>query len=184
MRRAGARRRATPRPWLRRDPTLHPATVNVRPDKSGRPLTDLFWRTSARLGDETLFSASIHDDSSVVVLGTLAGTDPISGSAVWLGDVGAYDVRIGSADDQFGLARTPITGDARLEVNVETATLDADFTNFSQGHGDMSWQDLALTNGSFQDTTIEGAFYGTRHQGLAGTFDRDHLRGAFGSARE
>ena len=147
-------------------------------------LTGTFWRTSAFLGDERLFSATIYDDSRIAVQGTLAGSNPISGSAVWSGNVGAYDTRIGAADDNRGLARTPITGDARIEVSFGDATLDVDFTSFTQGHGNMSWEDLALTGGAFDGGTIEGAFYGAGHQGAAGTFDRNNLRGAFGAVRE
>ena len=134
-------------------------------------LTDTFWRTSAWLGDASLFTATIYDSGSVTVQGTLAGTNPLSGSAVWTGTVGAYDVRLGAADDSFGLARTPITGDARLEVDLSAATLDVDLTNFTEGHASMSWDDLALTNGEFDHATIEGAFYGAGHQGVAGEFD-------------
>ena len=146
-------------------------------------VSNLFWRTSAVLGAKGLFSASIYDDSTMAVRGTPTSSNPITGSAVWSGDVGAYDVRLGTADER-GFGRPPITGDARFEVNFGNATLDVDFTNFTQGHGDMSWVSLALTNGAFQDSTIEGAFYGAGHQGVAGTFDRDHLRGAFGAVRE
>ena len=44
-----------------------------------------------------------------------------------------------------------------------------------------------MTAGSFRDAqsqpTIEGAFYGTNHQGAAGNFEGDNLRGVFGATR-
>ena len=159
-------------------------TAEILSDPLTWELTDVFWNTSARLGGDTLFSAFIYDDNSVSVLGSASGSNPVSGSAVWTGNVGAYDVRVGAADDSFGLARTPITGNARLEMDFGTATLDVDFTNFTQGHADMSWRDLGLTNGAFGDATIGGAFYGTGHEGVAGHFTRDQLRGAFGATRQ
>ena len=140
-------------------------------------LSNLHWRTSATLGGASLFSAAINDDRSIVVQGTLSGTNPVGGTASWSGKVGAYDVRIGTSGP-------PITGHARLAVDFGDATLNVDFTDFTQGHSDMSWRGLALTNGAFEDFTIEGAFYGTGHQGVAGEFERDQLRGAFGAIRE
>ena len=80
-----------------------------------------------------------------------------------------------------------MSGDARLEVNFGNATVDVDFTNLEADHDDMSWQALQIVSGAFQDTTlrptIEGAFYGSTHQGAAGKFDRDNLRGIFGTVR-
>jgi len=67
-------------------------------------------------------------------------------------------------------------------------TLDVDFTNFTEGHGDMSWQDLSIVDGAFQHSdgldTLDGALYGNQHQGAAGTFERDRLRGIFGTLRQ
>ena len=38
--------------------------------------------------------------------------------------------------------------------------------------------------GGFRDGTLEGAFYGDSHEGVAGTFERDNMRGVFGALRE
>ena len=114
------------------------------------------------------------------VEGTVSGDNPGSGSAVWSGKVRAVD----TSDSQW----TPVSGDARLEVDFDQTTIDIDFTNFEAGHGDMSWQALRIQNGAFAHTqgsaTLSGSFYGTQHQGAAGTFRRDDLRGAFGAVRQ
>ena len=114
------------------------------------------------------------------VEGTASGDNPVSGSAVWSGKVRAVD----TADSQW----MPVSGDARLEVDFDQTTIDIDFTNFEAGHGDMSWQALRIQNGAFAHTqgsaTLSGSFYGTQHQGAAGTFRRDDLRGAFGAVRQ
>ena len=116
------------------------------------------------------------------ISGTPSGSNPVSGNAVWLGGVRAFDTSRGGYP--------PVSGSARLEVDFSEATVDVDFTDFDTDHDDMSWQGIQLTGGSFQDTqysptyqTIEGAFYGDEHQGAAGKFDRDNLRGVFGAVR-
>ena len=116
------------------------------------------------------------------VSGTRAGSNPASGSAVWNGSVRAFDT------SQPGYL--PVSGSARLEVDFTDATVDVDFTDFDTDLDDMSWHGIHVTGGSFQDKqysptyqTIEGAFYGEEHQGAAGKFDRDNLRGVFGAVR-
>ena len=57
---------------------------------------------------------------------------------------------------------------------------------------DMVWNDLSVTNGTFQHSggtflepnTIEGAFYGEAHEAVAGKFERDSMKGVFGALRE
>ena len=114
------------------------------------------------------------------VEGTTSGDNPVSGSAVWSGKVRAVDTSYSHW--------MPVSGDARLEVDFGRTTIDIDFTNFEAGHGDMSWQALRIQNGAFRHTqgsaTLSGSFYGTQHQGAAGTFGRDDLRGVFGTVRQ
>lgn len=82
---------------------------------------------------------------------------------------------------------TPVTGDARIAADLSAATVDVSFTGFTGGHADMSWNDLRVTNGRFAQrrgyTSINGAFYGTAHEGAAGTFSCDRLAGVFGATR-
>ena len=113
--------------------------------------------------------------------GTPSGQNPVSGSAVWSGKVRAFETE--------PRGYMPVSGNARLEVDFGDATVDVDFTDFEAGHNDMSWRALRVEEGAFRDpqvgqATIEGAFYGTEHQGVAGKFDRDSLRGVFGALRD
>ena len=128
-----------------------------------------------RNGDTTTYATP-----TTRIDGTPSGQNPISGGAVWSGSVRAFETTLG-AD------KTPVSGDARLEVNFDNATVDVDFTNLEAGHDDMSWSALQIASGAFRDKTlrptIEGAFYGSAHQGAAGKFDRDGLRGVFGAVR-
>ena len=113
--------------------------------------------------------------------GTLSGSNPVSGTAVWSGKVRAFDT---TSEDLW----EPVGGNARLRVHMARATVDVDFTDFEGGHGDMSWRSLRLRSGAFSDrqggATIEGAFYGAGHQGAAGKFSGDRLQGVFGAVRD
>ena len=113
------------------------------------------------------------------VSGTRSGNNPVSGGAEWLGSVRAFET---GAEGYL-----PVSGSARLDVDFSDATVDVDFTDFTGGHSDLSWQGLQMTAGSFRDvqsqSTIEGAFYGTNHQGAAGKFDSSNLRGVFAAIR-
>ena len=113
--------------------------------------------------------------------GTPSGSNPAAGTAVWSGQVNAFDTH---ADDLW----TPVRGTARLEVDFAAATLDVDLTDFENGHPDLSWPSLRLRAGAFAHTrgraTLEGAFYGRHHQGAAGKFTRGRLRGIFGAVRQ
>lgn len=83
-------------------------------------------------------------------------------------------------------------GQARLEMDLDTATVDIALTRFTGYVRDMSWEDLDVTNGAFRYTggtfldpdTIEGKFYGDQHQGVAGIFERDGTKGVFGALRQ
>lgn len=86
-------------------------------------------------------------------------------------------------------------GKVRLAFYFGKSTLDVDFTEFDRGHDDMSWRDIPVRDGAFKSTdgstadpfndgtTIEGAFYGMGHHGVAGKFDRDRVQGVFGATR-
>jgi len=140
-------------------------------------------------GEETLFKAFLDDaaDGSVTMMveGTRSGTSPASGSAVWTGGVRAYSE--GEVDFEGNSVTTylPVRGVSRLEVDFENVTVDVDFTGFGNGQADMSWSDLDVDSGDFGSgiTSIDGSFYGTDHEGAAGTFTRDGLAGVFGAIR-
>ena len=113
-----------------------------------------------------------------VVAGSRSGNNPLQGSAVWNGEVLAFE-----ADPNA----PAVKGDARLTVDFGSATVDVDFTGLTQGHRDMSWHGLALVDGAFRRadslSSIDGAFHGNRHQAAAGHFERNALRGVFGALR-
>ena len=116
------------------------------------------------------------------ISGTPSGNNPVDGSAIWNGKVRAFDPSQGG--------RPPVSGSAQLEVDFSDATVDVDFTDFDTDHDDISWEALQMTGGSFRAfhdrhylPTIEGAFYGAEHQGVAGEFNRDNLSGVFGAVR-
>ena len=146
------------------------------------------WGLWARVGSATLFRADIRPNTFGItgftrhIEGTQSGSRPVSGAAVWTGGVYAYDAH----PDTFG---APVTGTARLEVDFSAATMDVDFTGFSGGHADLSWDGVTIsTNGRFYvarggHNEMFGAFYGAEHQGVAGKFTQGRLDGVFGATR-
>ena len=118
------------------------------------------------------FYRSVNGDRTV--------TAPMSGGAVWTGAARGYE----TAAETFG---TPVEGIARLELDFSARSIDVALTSFGRGHADMSWSDVPVTQGSFRSAengAMDGAFYGGAHQGVAGKFDRDELRGVFGAMRD
>lgn len=151
------------------------------------------WGFWAKQFQENIFGAFLEQDTTSTgnsttyyspfgrIEGTPSGRNPVSGSAVWSGKVRAVEME--------PRGYTPVSGNARLEVDFGDATLNVDFTEFGEGHSDISWRALQIDQGAFRDpqvgnATIEGAFYGTDHQGVAGTFERNRLRGVFGGLRD
>lgn len=174
-----------------------PDTVTLEESGAARLLSAGFyafeeWGVWGKQFHEDVFTAFIEQRTETAaggttyywpsgrIEGTLSGSNPVSGTAVWTGGVRAYDTQSGEGWD-------PISGSARLAVDFDDATVDVDLTAFEGGHGDMSWRSLQLQSGSFRHSqgqaTIEGSFYGATHQGAAGTFNRDRLRGIFGTVR-
>ena len=139
---------------------------------------------------DTIFMVYINHEMdgtvSTMMQGTRSGTSPEMGSAVWTGDVKAYETEdVVNFEGTSVTTYAPVEGDARIEVDFTAITVDADFTNFDNSRADMSWDGLAMENGEFGDETagIEGSFYGADHEGAAGTFARDGLTGVFGALR-
>ena len=134
--------------------------------------------------EQTLFGVFLNTaaDRSVTttVQGTQSGTSPVSGSAIWTGGVRAYRQILEEV-----ISYRAVHGDSRLEVDFTDHTVDVNFTNFINGQAGMSWAGLTMDNGVFGygTTSIDGSFYGTDHEGAAGTFSRDGLTGVFGAIR-
>ena len=143
------------------------------------------WGYWGKKDDDTLFRATLNatgtltngvpsQSYSSAVTGSRTGSNPVAGSAVWTGGVRGV-----TADF------TRVTGESRIEADLGAATLDVAFTAFDNGQANMTWDGLSMANGAFRDgTRLEGAFYGAEHEGVAGKFNRDGLRGVFGALRE
>ncbi len=139
---------------------------------------------------DTIFWAHLTSETdgtvTATVDGTRSGSSPVNVSAIWIGDVHAYETEdVVNSEGTSVTTHAPVEGDARLEVDFAAVTVDVDFTNFGNDRVDMSWDGLALDNGGFGSGTagIDGCFYGTNHEGAAGTFARDGLTGVFGALR-
>ncbi len=139
---------------------------------------------------DTIFWAHLTSETdgtvTATVDGTRSGTSPVSGSAVWSGDVHAYAIEdVVNSEGRSVTTYAAVEGDVRLEVDFAAVTVDVDFTNFDNSRADMSWEGLAVDNGAFgsETTGIEGSFYGADHEGAAGEFERDGLTGVFGALR-
>ena len=157
------------------------------------------WGYWAEQFKDTVFGAyidqtvrdGVREAPSDHILGTPAGTNPVSGSATYSGGVRGFESFWKATDILYAA----VEGKARLEFDFEDSTVDVDFTDFERGHADMSWRNIPVHGGTFRGTegttadpfsdgtTIKGAFYGMDHQGIAGTFDRDRLEGVFGATK-
>ena len=93
---------------------------------------------------ETIFMAFVNHENdgtvSTATQGTQSGSSPTSGSAVWSGDVRAYETEdVVNSEGMSVTTYAPVEGDARLEVDFTAVTVDVDFTNFDNNQADMSW---------------------------------------------
>ncbi len=131
--------------------------------------------------DTYLFRVKAHG----VALGVATGTNPVSGPLEWNG------VMVGrNTDFQSAEASHVIQGDATISAEfgqVHGMSLDITFSgikNLNNGASlaDMTWSDVPVVNGSFNATSIEGSFYGSNHEEIAGVFERDQIIGAFGGS--
>lgn len=114
-------------------------------------------------------------------------------SATWLGTIAGWTP---SGDT--------VSGDASINVIFENMTGSANFTDLESwaagtapgesetgvpwNNGDLAY-DIAVRGNSFKQTggddgLLTGAFTGSKHQGAAGTLQRDDLTAAFGAQRE
>ena len=139
------------------------------------------WGIWARDGNETtLFRATINasrasQSYASYVFGDRSFSNPTSGSATWSGDVRGIT-------EEY----RPVEGDSEITFDFATVSVDVHFTGFDDGRADMSWNDVSSSSsGRFSSgSELEGAFFGDDHEGVAGKFDRDGLRGVFGAIRE
>ena len=119
-----------------------------------------------------------------IVTGQTAFDNPeqTEGSATWSGKVRGVDR--GAFD--------PVTGDAEIEYDFSFDWVDVRLDAFSDGHRPLSWNAVPVLIGRFSRGVesvpsvpfVEGRFYGTEHEGVAGKFRDGNLRGVFGAMRE
>ena len=143
----------------------------------------LFRATISGINIQNGLSTALLDPYYTSVTGLRSFDNPVGrDTAVWTGDVRAYETH----PDTFG---TPVEGNARLEMDLDSFldTIDVRFTNFDRGHFNMSWHGVFVSLGGFRSFLhgdLEGNFYGDDQEGVAGTFERDSLKGIFGAVRE
>ncbi len=134
-------------------------------------------------GDDILFWASASErtvmvagapfqDVHIDISGPRNFANPAA-SATWTGDVTGVDQQYRHS-----------SGAAMIAFDLHAVSVDVTFSEFSDGRGDMEWRGLAVSQGAFAEAGIAGAFYGPTHQGAAGAFRRDGLRGMFGALRQ
>ncbi len=113
--------------------------------------------------------------ATAVVLGVPSGSNPVAGSATWRGFAYAVDGR-----------QNAIEGKSYLAANLEEASVNVTLAGLGQ---ELFWEALPLVGGSFSDVagarTIDGAFYGSDHEGAAGQFTAAQgMIGVFGALRQ
>ena len=119
------------------------------------------------------------------VAGDWPGSNP-AGDATYTGVMAGSVVEKDAAEP----LNTPdwVMGDAALTFDLADVTLGATFSNIvslASGalHDDLSWEDVAVVDGAFAHEGagdyLEGAFFGSDHQGIAGVFEADSMTGVF-----
>ena len=121
-----------------------------------------------------------------VALGDAPETNPSTGTFAWDG------VMVGrNSDIASSSVSNVVQGDAAVSAELSGSggmSVDVTFSNIKDlnsgsSMADMTWADLSVTNGSFDGGTIEGSFFGPRHEEVAGVFQRNFVMGAFGARR-
>ena len=148
--------------------------------------------------DGVFFGTSLEGSTIEIapfVLGIPSGVNPAGaeGTAVWTGSVTGRE-----PDPPIG----HLSGNATLTYDFEAANLDIVFDRLryypagfppAQEVGDMTWDDLPVSSGSFGNCSgsgncIRGRFFddnnGNAAESVGGVFRHGELRGAFGAHRE
>ena len=137
---------------------------------------------------DIVFGARLRDGQiEAYVDGPMAPPLTGNGMATWGGAL------LGLTPEQATVA-----GDAHLSVNLDDMTGRADFTSLEAWNGapgdpgtGATWGDgrlgytIAVTGSTFTQTggdagALNGVFFGSRHEGMGGTLERDDLTAAFG----
>lgn len=148
-----------------------------------------FTAYGAWLTDSAFYVTLQNDDNETEVIrgqsfGDASRTNPasaLSGTATWRGAMVARDATN---------ATVPITGRTELTYDFGGNTLDVLMSQIrgSRAYADLTWEDLAVTEGQFSQgsgaDSIRGTFYGDDHEEVGGIFERSNLVGAFGATRQ
>ena len=123
---------------------------------------------------------------------TLTDNRALRGTATWNGELLGFTPEL-----------DPVAGKAGIDVDLATMDGSADFTelqSWAAGSGPgalgtgVQWNTGSLgytitVGGNYlrstggDDGTVNGRFYGSRHEGVSGTLERSDLTAAFGAAR-
>ena len=145
---------------------------------------------------ETLGADPVDDYISVYPdifsIGAASGTNPVSGSATWIGVMIAVDEAFaGRSVSRLEDGDLNYYGGAALVTLTSFVTPMADvtftdITNAVTEHRlpDVAWRDLPVVEGGFEGNGILGRFYGPQHEEVGGVFQFGDINGAFGAVRE
>ncbi len=118
-------------------------------------------------------------------VGNATGTHPAA-------DATYSGVMLGVITAEGGARGNGVEGDATLDfwvANPGGAQMDVSFTNITNREtggalSDITWDDIAVrADGTFDTGNIHGLFYGSNHEEVGGTFNKDNVAGAFGASR-
>ena len=122
-------------------------------------------------------------------LGTETGSNPVGGSATWLGVMTGLSLQ----------NTATVQGAATLTADFAAGSIDVAFTNVHQFDladetitrtADIRWNDVPFTENGFYargagiGDRIEGTFYGPGHAEAGGAFEHGNIVGAFGAKRQ
>ena len=121
--------------------------------------------------------------------GLASAGNPPHVSARWDGFMAGIDV--GFTDTRGN----PVLGKATVDFENRhgRATVDVAFTGIMDARtfdtrADMRWSNLAVRNGAFRygadSNSLQGRFYGRRHEEVGGVFERNRISGAFGARKD
>ena len=120
--------------------------------------------------------------------GSASAGNPPYISARWDGFMAGIDVGSAATRGNPVLGNAAIVFDGRYgRDRVDIAFTDILDVKTLDTHADMRWYDLAVRNGAFRSgadsNSVQGRFYGRRHEEVGGIFERNRISGAFGARR-
>lgn len=145
----------------------------------------VFWvevRTGTQIGGSSVFAV----EGWGFAWGDAPNTNPSTGPFVWNGVMVGRNSDIESSD-----VSNVVQGDAAVSAELSQAgdmSVDVAFSNIKDLNSgnlvaDITWTDLSVVDGSFEDGTIAGSFFGPQHEEVVGTFKKNDILGAFGARR-